>query len=208
MNTGTLRARAIVHLNYLSEYSLFHAVFERHAPPTSHHQPFDTGNLQGALGVYRTIRTLGGELGDMTEADFCWLLHVLCRSEAYADLKEVLLTMGDDLSELSEDTVSMLRAFFAGPLGEAACHTSAAMSGAQRSEGWDVSEVQVDTAVRTCSRAGLCSHVTHARRTLRCLPASCGAQGIAADVSAPSPNDCSQSRLCHGCQLCLLVEEV
>ena len=208
MNTGSLRARAVVHLNHESESSLFHSLVERHVPPTSHHQPFDTGNLQGALGVYRTIRTLGGELGDMTEADFCWLLLVLCRSEAYADLKEVLLTMGDDLSELSEDTVSMLRAYFAGPLGEAACNTGAAMSGAQRLEGWDVSEVQVDIAVRTCSRAVLCSQCTHARRTLRCSPASCGARGIAADVSAPSPNYCSQPRLCHGGQLCLLVEEL
>ena len=78
----------------------------------------------------------------MGEFEFMWVLRTICQHDAYPELNGLLCTMGEDLGELSEETATVLRAYFEGPHGKQALVDME--NGADR---WDVSEVHVDPQV-------------------------------------------------------------
>jgi hypothetical protein len=101
----------------------------------------------------------------MTEAEFQYILRVLCQHDAYADLQNILTVIGDELAALSDETGALLREYFAGAHGAKAFASGMVLANGKvvDGDGWDVEEVEVDPAV--------CPSV--------CLPCSCAlGQGL------------------------------
>ena len=107
-----------------------------------------SGDLDGAWRVYDTI--CAADLGsDMLEGDYQWLLALTCAHDAYPRLKSLLLTIGSELSALSESTWHILKAYFTSDQGEDAVARGDAMAPGVDTPGrWRVTEVHVDPQVR------------------------------------------------------------
>ena len=102
------------------------------------------------MRTYTAILELGNDINDLAEPEYYLLLRALCASDAYAHLRTVLLAMRDGLPEISRPSARLLEEYFAGPHGAAAFATGLVTAGGApvQADGWDVSEVSVDTHVR------------------------------------------------------------
>jgi hypothetical protein len=101
------------------------------------------------MKTWQAIREQGTDLVDMSEADFLYLLRVLCREDVYPQLREVLNSMTALLTIVGPETVELLRDFFSGPRGASALQKGEVSTATGRIPGdcWDVYDATVDEQV-------------------------------------------------------------
>jgi hypothetical protein len=109
-----------------------------------------SGSVDGVMKTWHAIKACPTEVVDMCETDFLYILRVLCRNNAYPQLRDILNDMSMVLTTVGPEALDLLREYFSGWLGASALQKRqvSASAGPVSSEYWDVSDVTVDEQVR------------------------------------------------------------